>query len=245
MILSFKDTLTQAVAEGRAPKGFPTGLVRGAQRKLAMLNAARRLDDLKSPPGNNLRALFADRKGQHALRINNQLRLSFAGPRAEPRMSRSPATTKRASSSKPCRAEILSVGLKGKVDYEPETNTYNRLSCCSRQIRCGARAERGCPSRPYPCQRTRRAVVPYDGARLFNILHGGWSHEGPDSRFSGAPRGSTVFLTIDRPTGCRRVQRGSQINRRASAGRTAQEGHQRRCQRDRRVVGGRYLAPRS
>ena len=41
MILSFKDKLTQAVAEGRAPKGFPAELVRGAQRKLAMLNAAR------------------------------------------------------------------------------------------------------------------------------------------------------------------------------------------------------------
>jgi proteic killer suppression protein len=77
VILSFKDKLTQAVAEGRGPKGFPTELVRGAQRKLAMLNAARRLDDLKSPPGNNLHALSADRKGQHALRINDQFRLCF------------------------------------------------------------------------------------------------------------------------------------------------------------------------
>ena len=63
MILSFKDTLTQAVAEGRAPKGFPTGLVRGAQRKLAMLNAARRLDDLKSPPGNKPRRSFRGSEG--------------------------------------------------------------------------------------------------------------------------------------------------------------------------------------
>ena len=77
MILSFKDKLTQAVAEGRAPKGFPAELVRGAQRKLAMLNAARRLDDLKSPPGNNLHALSADRKGRYALRINDEFRLCF------------------------------------------------------------------------------------------------------------------------------------------------------------------------
>jgi len=77
VILSFKDELTQAVAEGRV-RCFPTDLVRGCpQRKFAMLDAGRRLDGLKSPPGNNLHALSADRKGQHALRINDQFRLCF------------------------------------------------------------------------------------------------------------------------------------------------------------------------
>ena len=77
MILAFKDELTRAVADGRASKGFLSELVRGAQRKLAMLNVEARLDDLKSPPGNNLHSLSADRKGQHALRINDQFRLCF------------------------------------------------------------------------------------------------------------------------------------------------------------------------
>ena len=77
MILSFRDKRTAAVAAGRAPKGFPTELVRGAQRKLAMLSAATRLDDLKSPPGNNLHVLSGDRNGQHAIRINDQFRLCF------------------------------------------------------------------------------------------------------------------------------------------------------------------------
>ena len=77
MILSFKDKRTEAVADGKASKGFPAELVRGAQRKLAMVNAALRLDDLKSPPGNRLHALSGDRKGQHAMRINDQFRLCF------------------------------------------------------------------------------------------------------------------------------------------------------------------------
>ena len=77
MILSFKDKRTEAIAEGKASKGFPAELVRGAQRKLAMLNAALRLDDLKSPPGANLHALSGRRKGQHAIRINDQFRICF------------------------------------------------------------------------------------------------------------------------------------------------------------------------
>ena len=77
MILSFRDKRTAAVADGRTPKGFPADLVRGAQRKLAMLAAATRLDDLKSPPGNGLHALSADREGQHAIKLNDQFRLCF------------------------------------------------------------------------------------------------------------------------------------------------------------------------
>ncbi len=77
MILSFKDKRTQAVAEGKAPKGFHADLVRTAQRKLAMLNAALRLDDLNAPPGNRLHALSGSRKGQHAIRINDQFRVCF------------------------------------------------------------------------------------------------------------------------------------------------------------------------
>jgi toxin HigB-1 len=76
VILSFKDELTQAVAEGRAWASPPISQ-EGAQRKFAMLDAGRRLDGLKSPPGNNLHALSADRKGQHALRINEQFRPCF------------------------------------------------------------------------------------------------------------------------------------------------------------------------
>ena len=48
-----------------------------ARRKLEMLEAAQRLDDLRVPPGNRLEALSGDRKGQHSIRINDQWRICF------------------------------------------------------------------------------------------------------------------------------------------------------------------------
>jgi proteic killer suppression protein len=48
-----------------------------AMRKLAMLNQAARLDDLRVPPGNRLEALTGDRAGQHSIRVNDQFRVCF------------------------------------------------------------------------------------------------------------------------------------------------------------------------
>ena len=48
-----------------------------ALRKLDMVDAATRLDDLLSPPGNRLEALKADRREQHSIRINRQWRICF------------------------------------------------------------------------------------------------------------------------------------------------------------------------
>lgn len=77
MIRSFTDARTQAVASGKLPKGFPPDIVRGAVRKLTILNSAAVLDDLRSPPGNRLEALKGDRHGQHSIRINDQWRICF------------------------------------------------------------------------------------------------------------------------------------------------------------------------
>ncbi|BDU16893.1 type II toxin-antitoxin system RelE/ParE family toxin [Lysobacter auxotrophicus] len=49
-----------------------------ALRKLAMLNAAGNLDDLRVPPGNRLEVLQGDRIGQCSMRINDRFRLCFA-----------------------------------------------------------------------------------------------------------------------------------------------------------------------
>ncbi|MCW5784298.1 MAG: type II toxin-antitoxin system RelE/ParE family toxin [Nitrospirales bacterium] len=46
-------------------------------RKLAMLNRAGRLDDLRVPPGNRLEALKGDRAGQYSIRVNDQFRVCF------------------------------------------------------------------------------------------------------------------------------------------------------------------------
>lgn len=50
---------------------------RAARRKLAILDAAARLEDLKVPPGNRLEMLKGNRGGQFSIRINDQWRICF------------------------------------------------------------------------------------------------------------------------------------------------------------------------
>lgn len=50
---------------------------RNALRKLLLLDAAERLEDLRVPPGNRLEKLAGERKGQHSIRINDQWRICF------------------------------------------------------------------------------------------------------------------------------------------------------------------------
>jgi proteic killer suppression protein len=76
VIVSFRDRDTEALASGRRVRRFH-GVDRVARRKLRMLEAARALSDLASPPGNRLEALAGDRKGQHSIRINDQWRVCF------------------------------------------------------------------------------------------------------------------------------------------------------------------------
>jgi proteic killer suppression protein len=77
MIVSFRDRITAVVFTGRTPKGFPPELVRIAYRKLAYLDAAAHLSDMRSPPGNRLEVLSGDRTGQHSVRLNDQFRICF------------------------------------------------------------------------------------------------------------------------------------------------------------------------
>jgi proteic killer suppression protein len=79
MIRSWADPkLKRFFLDGRAPaKAGWASVDRIALRKLDMLDAAARLEDLRSPPGNRLEALKGDRSGQHSIRINNQWRICF------------------------------------------------------------------------------------------------------------------------------------------------------------------------
>ena len=76
MIRSFADKKTEALFRDERVKEFQ-GIARAAKRKLEMLDAASRLDDLKVPPGNRLEALSGDLSGFHSIRINDQWRLIF------------------------------------------------------------------------------------------------------------------------------------------------------------------------
>jgi len=48
-----------------------------ALRKLQQLDIARKLDDLRVPPGNRLEPLKGNRRGQYSIRINDKYRLCF------------------------------------------------------------------------------------------------------------------------------------------------------------------------
>jgi proteic killer suppression protein len=77
MIRSFKNSLTEAAANGEVRKGFPADLIKVVRRKLVYLDAATALYDLRAPPPNRLEALKGDRKGQHSIRVNDQYRICF------------------------------------------------------------------------------------------------------------------------------------------------------------------------
>jgi toxin HigB-1 len=76
MIRSFRDSRVAALFGDRAVPQF-RAIERVARRKLLYLHQARRLEDLRVPPGNRLEALKGDRAGQHSIRINDQWRICF------------------------------------------------------------------------------------------------------------------------------------------------------------------------
>lgn len=80
MLLSFKDKATEDLYHGRKTKEvrkFPADIVKTALRKLDLMNAASDLRDLRSPPGNRLKALVGDLKGFYGIRVNDQWRIIF------------------------------------------------------------------------------------------------------------------------------------------------------------------------
>jgi len=77
MIASFRDPETQRLWRSGTSRRLPSSVCHGAFKKLAILNAALTLDNLRVPPGNRLEAFRADRAGQHSIRINDQYRICF------------------------------------------------------------------------------------------------------------------------------------------------------------------------
>jgi proteic killer suppression protein len=77
MIRSFRDANTEEVFKGKCPRGFPAHILRVARRKLGMIAAATKLDDLRAPPNNKLHPLKDDREGQYAIWVNDKYRVCF------------------------------------------------------------------------------------------------------------------------------------------------------------------------
>lgn len=80
MIISFGNRATSDLFHGISSnrvRRLPTQIIETALNKLDVLNAAKSLEDLRSPPGNRLEALRGDLVGFHSIRINNQWRIIF------------------------------------------------------------------------------------------------------------------------------------------------------------------------
>jgi proteic killer suppression protein len=77
MIKSTKGKMIDKLIAGGSVKGFPSDIIRRAELKITMLDAATSLEDLKIPPSNHLEKLTHDRSGQYSIRINQQWRICF------------------------------------------------------------------------------------------------------------------------------------------------------------------------
>ena len=77
MIKTFADKTTRDIYIKGKSKRIAPDLIKRAIRRLEYLDLATCLEDLKVPPSNRLHALKGDRKGQHAISINDQWRICF------------------------------------------------------------------------------------------------------------------------------------------------------------------------
>jgi proteic killer suppression protein len=76
VIKTFRCDDTERLFNGARVRRF-VNIESVARRKLEMVAAAKKLEDLRRPPGNRLEALKGDRAGQHSIRVNDQFRMCF------------------------------------------------------------------------------------------------------------------------------------------------------------------------
>jgi proteic killer suppression protein len=80
VIQPFADATTEDIFNGKdskAARKVEKAVWRVVRRKLDMLNAAVRLDDLRVPPGNRLEPLKGAEKGRYSIRVNERWRITF------------------------------------------------------------------------------------------------------------------------------------------------------------------------
>ena len=75
-IKSFKCADTESLFNLGRVRRF-VNVERPALRKLKQLDLARRIEDMRAPPGNRLEVLKGDRAGQWSVRVNDQFRICF------------------------------------------------------------------------------------------------------------------------------------------------------------------------
>ncbi|MGB0631041.1 MAG: type II toxin-antitoxin system RelE/ParE family toxin [Alphaproteobacteria bacterium] len=79
MIVSYRDKKTEDFANGKFVNAFQA-IEKQAGKRLAILEAATTINDLRNLPSNRFEALQGDRQGQYSVRINVQWRICFEWP---------------------------------------------------------------------------------------------------------------------------------------------------------------------
>lgn len=77
MIESFKTKETRELFEKNKTSKRLRSIKKQTLRRLDMLHHATAIEDLRSPPGNQLESLGGKLKGQYSIRINQQYRICF------------------------------------------------------------------------------------------------------------------------------------------------------------------------
>jgi proteic killer suppression protein len=78
VIKSFADKATAAVFDGQLVRKLPQEIQGIARRKLKLIDATSKIEELRKPPGNQLEQPSGDRAGQWSIRINDQWRICFS-----------------------------------------------------------------------------------------------------------------------------------------------------------------------
>ena len=77
MIINFFNSETKEFYATGFSKRIPANIRKTAIRKLDMLDAAEKIEDLKAPPANRLEVLKGDLKGFYSIRVNDRYRIVF------------------------------------------------------------------------------------------------------------------------------------------------------------------------
>ena len=83
MIRSFADKESEKIFRGEGTRKLAPDVQRITRRRMLVLDAADRLDDLRIPPGNRLEKLRGARAGQYSIRINERWRICFRWRRGD------------------------------------------------------------------------------------------------------------------------------------------------------------------
>jgi proteic killer suppression protein len=80
VIINFADKATEDLHNGydtKAARRIPQSIWKAARLRLDAMDGAKKLQDLRFPPGNRLESLNGDLSGYHSIRINDQFRIIF------------------------------------------------------------------------------------------------------------------------------------------------------------------------